>query len=221
MAKCMSAKVEETNIGRIESIFCQYSRNTHDFQCPCIVTTSRGVPHKSNSVAPPILKQWLDRTASLFCFQTWLDWFMNQVHVIGDQPPFSVSKANKSASAGMDEFARRWWLRAETELDWLLIHDMTMLAPSPWVVLVHGMVMTMKETPVGEVPQCMGAECEMWCEGLNENAELMMSSPSLGKQKMKKCSENQGRTAYLQHDQKAVEAMAKTDMSNTFERSRW
>jgi hypothetical protein len=38
---------------------------------------------------------------------------------------------------------------------------------------------------------------------------------------MKKCSENQGRTAYLQHDQKAVEAMAKTDVSNTFERSRW
>lgn len=27
MAKHMSAKVEEMNIGRIESIFCQYSKN--------------------------------------------------------------------------------------------------------------------------------------------------------------------------------------------------
>lgn len=162
----------------MDSILRQYSRNTLDFHLPCIATMSGGTPRKSNSEAPPILKQCPVSSKRFSFFQIWLQRPMNHVLVRGDHPLLCVSNVKSGAELGTAEFAARWWLNAVTGFVGSSTFDAIMSAPSLCVVFVQGTWKTVYGTPLCGRQRQIKVECETCQEGMKWIGESTTNSPS-------------------------------------------
>ena len=82
------------------------------FHRPCAATISGAMPIRSRWVALLMQKPCPGISGSPAATHTSLQRDMNQFLVIGDQPPWAVSKEKRGAWGGMFELEERWCLRA-------------------------------------------------------------------------------------------------------------
>ena len=142
---------EDRKSRRIDSIPLQYSRKARDFQWPCTVMISRGVPINKRWVAPLMWKLWPGMSGSPATTQTSLQWDMNHVFVISDHLPLEVSKENMSAEVGILALVLHcmWWCRVVRGQDGSLGHAVTdMSAPTCSVTFIHGIWNEANWTPL-------------------------------------------------------------------------
>src|SRR5882724_8877462 len=104
-------------------------------------------------------KPWPLADARPSSSHTSLQWYMNQVHLIGDQDLSAISKAKSRASGGMSILAAMWCSNAQVALQSHVESEILIWLPSAFI-LVHGTSKWMYFNPLEAVPHVIIVEHE-------------------------------------------------------------